>query len=1662
MTVTPTSTLLVAPNSSGVLTGLSVSGDTVDQVQVTVATTIGTLTISTTTGLTLGYGNSWSGTASVTFSGLQSAVNVGLASTTLVTNGTTGTAVIGLTAMVAQSGYNYLASNQHFYKYVACSTCSWTSSDVAAQALSFGGQQGYLASIPNAVVNTFISTKIANATNVWFGARAYESIAIDGTQSLATVSGTIYPRVWRWISGASESPIAGGVISECTNYSGSCTFANSGSFYSSWNTGEPNNSGSSGTAYNGEYVAVTNWNGTSGSWNDLPPSNNGASGYVVEYGGKANSDTSLGTGFAGVVTTSSNVLVAAAAVVASAPSVTATAGDSAANLSWTPPSDGGSAITSYQVSTNGGGTWTTISTTTTITTVNGNVVNTVTATAAGLTNGTSYNVEVRAVSAVGNGAASSGVAITPVAVPGPPTGVSGIRGNGFVGVTFTAPAGNGGSAITGYVVTASPGGASCSTMGAPSCNMVGLANGTAYTFTAHATNAVGNSVESSPSSAVTPATVPGPPTTVSAISGNGSAVISFIAAANNGGSAVTGFTVTASVGGATGSCATSPCSVTGLANGTAYTFTVHATNAVGNSVESSASAAVTPATVPDPPTSVLATRENASASVSWSAPASNGGSAITGYRVTASPGGTGATCTTSPCVVSGLANGTAYTFTVHATNALGDSTESSVSAPVTPATVPDSPASVSATRANNSATVSFSAPTNNGGSVITGFVATASPGGTVASCSVSPCSVTGLTNGTVYTFTVHATNLVGNSAESSPSNAVTPATVPDPPTGVSATRGSGSAAVTFTAPLNSGGSSGTGYVVTSLPGGQTCTTSGATSCTVTGLTDGAAYTFTVHATNAVGSSAESTPSAAVTPASVPNAPTAVSASRGNGSAVVAITAPASNGGSVITGYTVTASPGGSTCSATGTTSCTVTSLTNGTLYTFTVHATNAVGNSVESSSSNAVTPATVPDPPSNVSVTRGNGAASVSWTPPAITGGAAISGYVVTASPGGHTCSTSGVASCVVTGLANGSAYTFSVYATNSVGNSTASSVSAPVTPATVPDAPTGVSGIRGDGSVSVNWTAPVNVGGDTITGYVVTASPGGVTVSCASAPCAFTGLVNGTAYSFTVHATNSVGNSVESSASNTVTPATVPDPPTDLSVMRGNGSARVSWMAPVNAGGDAVVSYAVTASPGGASVSCVASPCVVSGLTNGSAYTFSVYATNSLGNSTASSVSGSVTPASVPDAPSAVLATRGDGSVSVSWTDPENAGGDPIVGYTVTASPGGIAVACASNPCVVSGLANGTAYTFTVHATNSVGNSAESSSSTAVVPATIPDPPTGVSLTQGAAPLTLSWTAPTNTGGSRITGYVVIPRINGVAQSSISSNGTATSMALGDLIDGTTYTFTVEAVTAVGTSTPSAASNAGSPVAMPAPDDVTVPTGGSIAATPNGAGYWSLGPSGALTSHGNATDYGSASGTDASNPVVAIGSSSTGNGYWEATADGNVYAFGDAKSFGSMDAASLRQPIVAIAGTPDNGGYWLVGADGGVFAFGDAPFYGSLGAMHLNGPIVGIAVTPGGRGYWLVAADGGVFTFGDAKFYGSQGGHHLNGPMVGIASTAGGGGYLLVAADGGVFTFGNARFHGSLGAKGTIPIVGIIADSDRRYRLIARDGGARPFAVKS
>ena len=144
------------------------------------------------------------------------------------------------------------------------------------------------------------------------------------------------------------------------------------------------------------------------------------------------------------------------------------------------------------------------------------------------------------------------------------------------------------------------------------------------------------------------------------------------------------------------------------------------------------------------------------------------------------------------------------------------------------------------------------------------------------------------------------------------------------------------------------------YTAVSSPGGVTGTSNGS-SITVNGLTNGTSYTFSVYATNSAGNGSFSTASSAVTPFTVPNAPTGVSATPGNGTATVSFTAPLFNGGSVISLYTAVSTPDGVTGTSNGS-SITVSGLTNGTSYTFSVYATNTAGNGSSSTASSAVTP----------------------------------------------------------------------------------------------------------------------------------------------------------------------------------------------------------------------------------------------------------------------------------------------------------------------------------------------------------------------------------------------------------------------------------------------------------------------------------------------------------------------------------------------------------------------------------------------------------------------------------------------------------------------------------------------------------------------------------
>ena len=260
--------------------------------------------------------------------------------------------------------------------------------------------------------------------------------------------------------------------------------------------------------------------------------------------------------------------------------------------------------------------------------------------------------------------------------PGQPVKVTAVAGDASADISWRAPA-SGGGAITGFVVTAAPGGAALRTTSATSVHVAGLVNGRRYTFTVAAINAAGTGARSRPSNTVTPlaAVAPGKPRSVSATAGNTSATVTWKSPASDGRSPVTGYRVLAQPGAVEvtvgGDARTA--TVSGLANGTRYRFVVAAVNSVGKGTDSERTGNVVPTVgPPGKPASVQASGTGKGVKVGWQA-GDDGGSPITGYEITASPGGAtvraaaGATSAT----VGGLRAGTAYVLTVRARNAKG-------------------------------------------------------------------------------------------------------------------------------------------------------------------------------------------------------------------------------------------------------------------------------------------------------------------------------------------------------------------------------------------------------------------------------------------------------------------------------------------------------------------------------------------------------------------------------------------------------------------------------------------------------------------------------------------------------------------------------------------------------------------------------------------------------------------------------------------------------------------------------------------------------------------------------------------------------------------------------------------------------------------------------
>jgi len=536
---------------------------------------------------------------------------------------------------------------------------------------------------------------------------------------------------------------------------------------------------------------------------------------------------------------------------------------------------------------------------------------------------------------------------------------------------------------------------------------------------------------------------------------------------------------------------------------------------------------------------------------------------------------------------------------------------------------------------------------------------------------------------------------------------------------------------------------------------------------------------------------------------------------------VSFSPPSSDGGSLIRSYTVTVTPDPSTGSGSldilnFTSGDVVAGLTNGSTYSFTVTATNDEGTSPASSPAATATPFTVPDAPTAFYAVAGNGSAYVVINTPPASNGNPIIQYVVTINP----APASGSATVIspvggyplpidITGLTNGISYTFTVAAENDAGIGNTSLPSSPVTPSTIPSPPTGVSAVpAGSGTVVVSWGVPVSNGGQPITGYQISTDGGntwGPTGGITALTETITGLTNGTSYNIQVRALNDHGEG-NASASATVTPSTVPDAPIALTAVPGDGQVALSWTAPTYDGSNAITGYAiiVDGSTKPINTPTTATTFTVTGLTNGTSYTFQVAAINANGSGGGSDPA-TATPSTVPGAPTSLTATAGNGQVALSWTAPSDNGGSAITGYTVTINGTPTPIVGTATTYTVTGLTNGTTYTFVVAATNTNGTGANSNSVSAT-PGTVPDAPTGLTATAGNGQVVLSWTAPASDGGNPITDYAIV--INGSA-TPISTGSTATSYTATGLTNGTSYSFQVVAINAIGSSAASTAATA-------------------------------------------------------------------------------------------------------------------------------------------------------------------------------------------------------------------------------------------------------------
>lgn len=538
---------------------------------------------------------------------------------------------------------------------------------------------------------------------------------------------------------------------------------------------------------------------------------------------------------------------------------------------------------------------------------------------------------------------------------------------------------------------------------------------------------------------------------------------------------------------------------------------------------------------------------------------------------------------------------------------------------------------------------------------------------------------------------------------------------------------------------------------------------------------------------------------------VPETVTALTGSGLNTTATLRFSPPLNTGGLPLLGFVYSTNAGGTWSDANavdngdGTYGFSLTGLSPGSTYTILVAATNSKGRG----------------PSASISVTVQRVSMSTLVDVTLNTGTVALESTTATGLPLTYTVETStacSVSGTTVTLLATGLCRLVAYQA----GDPTATPIVLPATtrgsftvlpnPIVVPSAVETLTVTTGNSQLSLAWFVPQSDGGGAITDYQIQYKSGASWIPLVDGvstrtSAVITGLTNGTAYDVRVAAVNSAGQGPWT-ATVTGTPKAVPGAVTNLVATRTAGAttASLTFSAPANTGGSALTDYSVqikdrasatwTTFADGTSTSTTIS---VTGLTGSTDYDFRVAAVNAVGSSPWTSTA-------------TLSATPAASALALSWTAPTFTGGETLTGYVVeyrleTAIPWDTVTAGVSETYTLSGLTNGSSYEVRVAALTSTGTSSYSSMITAT-PVATPGVPQSLTLTPGARQISLTWTAPSDNGGSAVTDYTITYKLSSAGSWTTLSDGvsTATAAVITGLTNGSSYDVRVAAVNAQGT----------------------------------------------------------------------------------------------------------------------------------------------------------------------------------------------------------------------------------------------------------------------